>query len=105
MNLFTKQKYTHRHRKQTYGYQRGNTGRINQEFGIYMYTLLYIKQITKKDLLYSTGNYTQYLVITYNGKESEKEFIYIYYFAVHLKLTQCCKSTPLPKKLGKNKIK
>ena len=23
MNLFTKQKYTHRHRKQTYGYQRG----------------------------------------------------------------------------------
>ena len=40
-----------------------------------MYTLLYIKQITKKDLLYSTGNYTQYLVITYNGKESEKEYI------------------------------
>ena len=25
----------------------------------------------------STGNYTQYLVITYNGKESEKEYIYI----------------------------
>ena len=23
MNLFTKQKQTHRHRKQTYGYQRG----------------------------------------------------------------------------------
>ena len=23
MNLFTKQKETHRHRKQTYGYQRG----------------------------------------------------------------------------------
>ena len=31
-----------------------------------------------KDLLYSTGNYIQYLVITYNGKESEKECIYIY---------------------------
>ena len=29
----------------------------------------------KKDLLYSTGNYIQYLVITYNGKESEKEYI------------------------------
>ena len=26
MNLFTKQKYTHRHRKQTYGYQRGKVG-------------------------------------------------------------------------------
>ena len=24
MNLFTKQKQTHRNRKQTYGYQRGN---------------------------------------------------------------------------------
>ena len=47
---------------------------------------------------------------TYNGKESEKECIYIYiyvapiythmyiwlnYFAVHLKLTQPCKSTTL----------
>ena len=30
-----------------------------------MYTVLYIKQITNKDLLYSTRNYTQYFVITY----------------------------------------
>ena len=28
--------------------------------------------IDNKDLLYSTRNYTQYFVITYNGKESEK---------------------------------
>ena len=27
LNLFTKQKQTHRHRKQTYGYQRGKEGR------------------------------------------------------------------------------
>ena len=27
-----------------------------------------------KDLLYSTGNYIQYLVITYSRKESEKEY-------------------------------
>ena len=27
MNLFTKQKQTHRHRKQMYGYQRGKRGR------------------------------------------------------------------------------
>ena len=26
MNLFTKQQQTHRHRKQTYGYQRGMVG-------------------------------------------------------------------------------
>ena len=31
-----------------------------------------------KDLLYSIGNATQSLVITYNGKESEKEYIYMY---------------------------
>ena len=57
-----------------------------------MYTLLYIKQITNKDLLYSTGNYTQYFAITYMGKESEKEpiylSIYLNHFALHLKLTQ-----------------
>ena len=29
MNLFTKRKQTHRHRKQTYGYQRGKGGGIN----------------------------------------------------------------------------
>ena len=33
---------------------------MNQEFEINAYTLLYIKQITNKDLLNSTENYTQY---------------------------------------------
>ena len=79
MNLFTKQKETHRHRNQTYGYQRGKKrGVINQEPGISVYTLLYIKQRENKVPLYSTGNYIQYRVINYNGKESEKEYIYIY---------------------------
>ena len=31
-----------------------------------------MKQITNKDLLYSTGNYTQYFVINYKGKDPEK---------------------------------
>ena len=53
-------------------------GRINQEFGINIYTLLHIKQITNKDLLYSTGNYTSHFVITYKGKESEKKQIHMY---------------------------
>ena len=78
MNLLTKQKQTHKRRKQTYGYQRGNVGGINQEFEINIHTLLYIKQIINKDLLYSTGNSTQYSVITYMGKEYEKEWIYVY---------------------------
>ena len=78
MNLFTKQKQTHRRRKQIYGYQRGKGQEgINQKFGSNICTLLYIKQIINKDLLYSTGNSTQYFVITYKGKESEKEYIYM----------------------------
>ena len=36
--------------------------------------------MNNKDLLYSTGNCIQYLVTTYNGKESEKGFIYIYIY-------------------------
>ena len=38
-----------------------------------IYTLLYVRQITNKDLLYSTENYTQYFVKLYKGKESKKE--------------------------------
>ena len=78
MNLFTKQKKTHRCRKQTYGYQGRRGGGINWEIGIDIYTLLYIKWITNKDLLYSIGNSTQYSVMTYMGKEPKKEWIHIY---------------------------
>ena len=46
---------------------------IKQEFWINRYTLLYIKQISNKDILYSIRNYIQYLVINYNGTEFEKE--------------------------------
>ena len=35
-------------------------------------------KITNKDLLCSTGNSTQYSVITYIRKESKKEWIYVY---------------------------
>ena len=38
--------------------------RVNWGFGIDMCTLIYIKQITNKILLYSTGNSTPYSVIT-----------------------------------------
>ena len=48
------------------------SGRINQEVGFNRYTLLYIKQIINKDLLYSTENSSQYSLITYMGKGSEK---------------------------------
>ena len=66
MNLFTKQKPTCRYQKQMHGYQTGNVGRrINQALQLNTHILLYIRKITNKDLLYSTGNSTQYSVITY----------------------------------------
>ena len=42
------------------------------------YTLLYVKQIINKDLLISIENSTQYCVRAYMGKESKKEWIYVY---------------------------
>ena len=52
-------------------------GGINWEIGIDIYTLLYITQITNKNLLYSIGNSTQYSVMTDMGKESKKsEYMY-----------------------------
>ena len=45
-------------------------GRINWKIGTDIYTVLYIKQITNKDLLNSTGNSTQSSAIVYMGKVS-----------------------------------
>ena len=79
MNQFAGQKLRHRCREQMYGHQGGKPqwggdgGLLNWAIGIDMYTLLYIKQITKKNLVYSRGNSTQYSVMAYMGKESEKE--------------------------------
>ena len=77
MNLFTKQKKSHRCRKQTYGHQGENGRGIN--LAIDIHTLLYIKQVTKKDRLYSTENSSQYSVMTCMGKESKKEWIVYMY--------------------------
>ena len=86
VNLCTKQKQTHRHRKQTYGHQMGNGREINQEYGMNRYILLQMKQINK-DLLDSAGNSTQFLVMTYNGKQSEKEYIYVYILCIKICLS------------------
>ena len=45
-------------------------GRDNWKIGIDIHTLLYIKQITNKDLLYSAGNCTQYSVMACTGSQS-----------------------------------
>ena len=54
-NELTKQKETHRHREQTYGLK-GRNGGKDREFGINMYTVLYLVWITNMKLLYSTWN-------------------------------------------------
>ena len=54
-------------------------GWITMEIEIDIYTLLYTKQKTNKDLQCSTGNSSQYSEMTYMGKESKKEWIYVMY--------------------------
>ena len=80
LNLFTEQKQTYTLRKQTSGYPSGKTEvRGRDKLSIWdqhIHTTMH-KLDNQKDLLYSTGNSTQYLVITYIAKESEKESIYV----------------------------
>ena len=45
--------------------------------GINTYMLIYIRHMGNKDLLYSTGTFTQFYAIAYMEKESEKEWIYV----------------------------
>ena len=57
MNRFAEQKLRHRSREKTYGHQEGKTAGVggsvmNWAIGIDMYTLMGIKWITNKNLLY-----------------------------------------------------
>ena len=62
MNQFAGQKLRHRSREKTYGHQGGKAsgggggGVINWEIGIDMYTLMCIKSMTSKNLLYKKIN-------------------------------------------------
>ena len=56
-----------------------------------MQTVMY--RMEKQDPTVSTENYVQHPVTSHDGKEYEKEYIYIYFFAIQQKLTQHCKST------------
>ena len=78
MNLSMKQKQTQRQRTDLWQPRgRRSGGGMDWEFGISRCKLLYRECINNKVLLYSTGNYIQYPVINHNGKEYEKECIYI----------------------------
>ena len=62
-----------------------------RDFEMNMYTLLYFKWITNKDLLYSTGNSAQCYVAAWMGEEFEgkwiHEYVWLSSFSVNLKLT------------------
>ena len=60
MNLFTKQKQSHRCRKQIYGYQGIKWGGMNWKIGFDIYTLLYIKQVANKSLHNIEGTIQNY---------------------------------------------
>ena len=51
---------------------------IVREFGIDMYTLLYLKWITNKGLLYTTGNSAQCYVVAWMGGEFGGEWIHVF---------------------------
>ena len=65
--------------------------RTVREFGKVRYTLLYLKWIANKDLLYSTGNSAQCYVAAWMGGQFGGEWIHVYVwlspFAAHLQLS------------------
>ena len=64
-------------------------GRINWEIGIDIYTLLYIKQITNRNPLYSTGNSALYNDL-YGKRTGKKVYVCVSLgcFAVQWKLAR-----------------
>ena len=81
MDLFIKQKQTHRHRKQIYGYQRGK-GVGKDKLGVWdqqIHTIIY-KTGSQQG---PTVQHRELDSILYNnpyGKESGKEWIYMYMY-------------------------
>ena len=78
----------------SYGCQGRRVGEgIVREFGIDMYSLLYLKWITSKDLLHSPGNSAKCYVAAWMGGEFGGErihvFVWLSRFVVHLKLLYC----------------
>ena len=63
---------------------------VVREFEKGMYSLLYSKRITNKDLLYSTWNSAQCYMAAWMGGEFRGKWIHVYVwlnpFAIHLKL-------------------
>ena len=95
MNLLTKQKETHRLRK-TYDCQGKETVK---DLGKIMYTLLCLKWITSKDLLYSTWNSAQCCLPVWMGGRFQGEWMHIYvymYMYIYIYMSQSLHCSPKP---------
>ena len=77
-----------------YASREGYGEEIVRELGMDVYTLLYLKHITNKNLLYSTQNCAQCYVAAWMGGDFGGEWIHVYIwqnpFVVCLKLSQHC---------------
>ena len=71
LNNTTTKRFWPRNKVLRHGIEQGNCAKQDQRLqpGHILRLDLFIKQIKNKVLLYSTRNFIQYLVITYNGKE------------------------------------
>ena len=98
MNSSMKQKQTHRLRREISG-QKGSRwgGGRGKPGGWDYYAAVTCKTDNPQDVLYSTGDCTQYSGMASMGKEPNEEQIYVSLirFAVQQKLTQKCKSTAI----------
>ena len=77
-NLSMQQKPTHGCREQTCGCQ-GEEGCKREGLGVWgqqMQTIIH-RMDEQPSPMYSTGNYIQYSIINHDGKEYEKEHIYV----------------------------
>ena len=67
---------SHRCRKQSFSYQEGKGERDKLgDWDCCIHTTIY--KIYNKDLLYTTGNSTQYSIMIYTGEECKAEGIYV----------------------------
>ena len=83
---YLKKRTSHKLQEKAYDCQKEAWGdRIFWEFEIRMYTLLYLKLITNKDLLCNTWNSVQYYVAAWMGGEFGAELIHVYaYIYTHI---------------------
>ena len=78
-------------------------GRNWRQFGMDMYTLLYLKWITNNDLWYSTLNSAQFYVTTWVGREcGENGYMYMHgwvsLLSIEIIMTLVISYTPMQKK-------